>query len=162
MDTLGSRREIIHKKEQLNVELRMALYLYDNTKYILTAITAIAETGIPVILEANIPDALLGLAICDKLLEFQTQMPPKLSGKPTDWPTYKASGAKTIKKFEQNSIHVLVQTINLSIQISAKPQIYMNQPLKTVCSANFQHASIGAAVRKAIYATQILQKAGAF
>jgi hypothetical protein len=158
-----STRELTDIKQSLGSELCAALYLYNDDKFIVSSIAGIAEYGEPIVLDANTTDESLGLALCDKLLEFKPRNNQDLSrSKLDDWPAYKASGAKSGKAFEQKSTYVYVTTINSAIHIEAAPRATNEQNLKALCSIpnGRSHSEIGAAVRKAINAATLLRNAG--
>ncbi len=158
-----STKEISDRKQALGCELRAALYLYDEQLFIISAIAGIAEYGIPAVINANDPDESIGLAICDKLLEFKPRNERDLSkSKLDDWESYKASGAKTGKYFEQKSVYVYIKTVNSAIEITAAPRISNENNLKALCSVSNgnTHSQIGAAVRKSIQASKVLRSAG--
>ncbi|MZR62650.1 hypothetical protein [Alcanivorax sp. DP30] len=158
-----STREITDAKARLGTELRAALYLYNEDKFIVCSIAGISEFGDPVVLDANATDEALGLALCDKLLAFRMKNDQGLSKlKLDDWSAYKASGAKTGKAFEKKCIYVYVRTVNSAINIEAAPRISNEKELKALCSISNgrKHSEIGAAVRKAIGAATLLRNAG--
>lgn len=158
-----SARELADAKTRLGVELSAALYLYKEEKFIICAIAGIAEYGTPIVLNSDAADEELGLAVCETLLEFKPQSPRDLSNaKLEDWGAFKASGAKTGKSFEKESIYVYVKTANSAIQIEAAPRITNNKCLKALCSISNgrEHSEIGESVRKAIEASKVLRNAG--
>ena len=157
----GSYVEIANTKKHLGTELRACLYLYNEEKFIISSIAGIAEYGEPALLDVNVSDENLGLTVCDKLLEFQPKNNKDISKNTLeDWLSYKASGAKTGKVFESNSIYVYIQTVNSAIIITASPRVTNNQTLKAKCSAVGDHYKIGAAIRMAIEASKTLRQAG--
>ena len=98
-----STRELLDTKQKLGSELRAALYLYNDDKFIVSSIAGIAEYGDPIVLDANTTDESLGLSLCDKLLEFKPRNDQDLSkAKLDDWAAYKASGAKSGKTFDRS------------------------------------------------------------
>ncbi|HEX5635679.1 MAG TPA: hypothetical protein VFY78_01215, partial [Gammaproteobacteria bacterium] len=66
-----STRELTDTRNKLGSELRASLYLYDEDKFIVCSIAGIVEYGEPIVLDANASDEDLGLALCNKLLEFK-------------------------------------------------------------------------------------------
>ncbi|MHA7000257.1 hypothetical protein [Aeromonas schubertii] len=158
-----STRELIDTKKRLGVELRASLYLYDDVKFIVCSIAGIAEYGVPTVLDMNTSDESLGLALCEKLLDFKPNNERNLTNlKLDDWAAYKASGAKTGKAFEQKSIYAHIITVNSAIEIEAAPRITNEKELKALCSISNgrKHSEIGTAIRKAINAAILLRKAG--
>jgi hypothetical protein len=159
-----STREISDTKERLNSELRACLYLYDDSKFIICALADIAEHGEPSVLDKGVSDDELGKTVCDKLLAFN---PKKLAHHTehtlSNWQAYIASGSKTAKAFERKSYYVYVRTINTAISIEARPRTTNEANLSAHYSASSGnlHTEVGAAIRKAINAAQLLRQAGA-
>lgn len=158
-----STRELTDTKKKLGTELRAALYLYNEDKFIVCSIAGIAEYGEPTVLDANASDEALGLALCDKLLAFKPKNEQDLTTlKQDDWAAFKASGAKTGKAFEQKSIYVYIRTANTAIEIEATPRLTNENELKALCSISNgrNHSEIGKAIRKATNAATLLRNAG--
>lgn len=157
-----SAREIADKKQELGCELRAVIYFYDEKKYIVSAVAGISEYGSPTIIDVSDSDETIGLAVCDKLLEFKQRTEKNaFKAKLDDWASYKSSGSKTGKSFELKSIYISVSTVNTAIQFKAAPRISNEKSLKAVCfNSNGNHAEIGSAVRKSIKASQVLRNAG--
>lgn len=123
---LHSRRELIRKKYPNSLvyqELRAVLYLY-HAKIFVTATTSIMECGEVINLDfLNASDEEIGNAIYDKLLEYYSISPDILNKtimKPSDWPVFKASKAKTLKEFRANAIRFEIKTINSALLIQCK------------------------------------------
>lgn len=159
-----STRELTDTKRSRRCELCASLYLYNNEKLIVCSIAGNTEHGEPAVLDVNESDEILGLTLCDKLLEFQ---PREDRGRPQhkleDWAAYAISGAKTGKAFKNNSIYVYVSTVNTAIRIEATPIVTNERDLKALCvlSNGQSHTEIGAAIRKAVEAVRLLRNAGA-
>ena len=159
-----STREIADTRKRLKSELSACLYLYNDSRFIICAIAGSTERGEPSVLDKDVPDDELGETVCDKLLEFE---PEELANHTehslSDWKAYVASGAKTGKAFENGSYYVYLRTINTAISIEASPRITNESNLTanySISSGNL-HIEIGAGVRKAINAAQLLRQAGA-
>ncbi|MDJ0794964.1 MAG: hypothetical protein QNI98_12075, partial [Woeseiaceae bacterium] len=73
-----------------------------------------------------------------------------------------ASGAKTVKAFENNSWFVYVQTINTAIRMEAGPRISNNRNLVAAASTSTgsMHVDIGLQLRKALDGARALRKEG--
>ncbi len=157
-----SVREITDTKSRIGGELRAALYLFEEKKLIVSAISGIVESGEPVVLDAGVEDEIIGLTVCDKLLEYSPRNQQDLSKYTSDdWAVYKVSGAKTLKYFERESTYVAIGTLNSAIQIEASPRISNHPELKALCSISngLSHAAIGEAIRRAINASRVLRDA---
>lgn len=156
-----SAREIADARKRARMELAASLYFYNDEKFIVCAIADIREHGEPTVLDRDVPDDVLGLAVCDKLIAYTPRHKPS-GHKLDDWPAYRASGAKSGKAFEQASTFVYVSTINTAIRIAASPRVTNDDTLRAVCTvaSTQMHVDIGAAVRKAIAASATLREAG--
>ena len=157
-----STREITDKKNKLQCELRAAVYYYDNSKFIICSIADIVEYGEPIVLDSDVPDQDLGLALCDSLLNYQRKYIPPKNKEKSKWRAFAVSGEKTVKAFESKSYYVYVRTVNTAIQIVASPRVSNDQNLSTIyeISNGRMHIEIGAAVRKAIKAAMVLRENG--
>lgn len=123
---LHSRRELIRKKYPNSLvyqELRAVLYLY-HAKIFVTATTSIRECGEVINLDfLNASAEEIGNAIYDKLLECCSISPEALNKtkiKPSEWPVFKASRAKTLKEFRANAIRFEIKTINSALLIQSE------------------------------------------
>lgn len=158
-----STRELMDARKRKRCELRASVYFYSNARFIVCCIADITEYGEPIVLDADVPDERLGLAVCDQLLNYETRN-KRHHSKSTldDWAAYKASGAKSGRSFEDNCTFVYVTTVNTAIVIEAAPRVTNAQELAARCSIpnGRTHDEIGAAVRKAIKASRVLRDAG--
>ena len=158
-----STRELTDAKSRSKAELRAAIYLYDDSVFILSAIAGNTEAGEAVVLDVDVSDDALGETVCDKLIEYEPKERPDRSSHPVrDWEAFKASGARSGRGFEERSFYGYVQTINTAIRIDVTPRKTNHPEISASCSlSNGQpHSSIGAAVRRAFSAAKILRKAG--
>ena len=158
-----STRELTDAKQRCKCELRAAIYLYDDSVFILSAIAGNTEFGEAVVLDIDVSDESLGETVCDKLIEYEPDERPNKSSHPIrDWEAFKASGARSGRGFEERSFYGYVQTINTAIRIDVTPRKTNHPEISASCSlSNGQpHSSIGAAVRRAFAAAKILRKAG--
>ncbi|MCL9999908.1 MAG: hypothetical protein NBV68_11045 [Erythrobacter sp.] len=122
----------------------------------------IAETESLTVLDAACDDASLGSSILHHLAEFSDQ-PMDLSGyKLTDWPAYRASGAKSVKAFERELWHVYLSIMNSAVLVRASPRLTnADHELGIYASANLAlPEQVGAATRSAIAAVKRLRDVG--
>ena len=158
-----STRELTDAKKRCKCELCAAIYLYEDSVFILSAIAGHSEFGEPVVLDVDVSDEALGETVCDKLIEHE---PEPRGERPThpirDWEVFKASGARSGRGFEERSFYGYVQTINTAIRIDVTPRKTNHPEISVSCGlSNGQpHSSIGAAVRRAFEAAKILREAG--
>jgi hypothetical protein len=156
-----STREIMDTMERIGRELRAALYFYNERLFIASAITGVTEAGSPVVLTVDDTDDALGLAICDKLLEFDRHSPRGREAKLADWQSFTVSGAKTGKYFEANSIYFTIKTVNTAICLEARPRVSLRPEFHAGAqlSVGAEHERLGAAVRRLILAVKALRQA---
>lgn len=158
-----STRELTDAKKRCKSELCAAIYLYDDSVFILTAIAGYTEHGEPVVLDVDVSDEALGETVCDKLIEYDSdERREPLSHPVRDWAAFQASGARSGRGFEERSFYGYVQTINTAIRIDVTPRKTNHPEISASCGlSNGQpHSSIGAAVRRAFEAAKILREAG--
>ena len=156
----GSWVEIADQKKRLNAELRARAYFYEKKGYIVSAVSGSVETGEPTILPPDVGNSDLGCCVCDRLLEFSPRSPNLRDMKLTDWPAYRASGAKSVKSFEAASWMITVDTINTAIMVTARPRLSLHSEISVQGSANPRHEDVGAAVRKTLKAAMVLRANG--
>ena len=143
--------------------LRAAVYLYDESTFIISSIAGNTEYGEPVVLDAEVANEHLGFALCDALLAHKRDNPPDhRADKLTNWAAFAASGAKTVNSFENNVWFIYVQTINTAIRMEARPRISNNRDLVAAAttSTGSTHVDIGQLLRKAIKGARALRKEG--
>jgi hypothetical protein len=155
--------EIAKKREEKGCELRAAVYFFEDRLFIVSAIHWIAEFGKPITLTVTDSDEDLGRAICDMLVEYDPTTPktPPEYGK-SAWEALAASGAKTIRHFEGNSIYVSIETINATISLAARPRKTEEKRLFAGGSCNARHEVVGQTLRQVIRATKVLRDSGMF
>lgn len=157
-----STRELMDTRKRLRSELRASIYRYKN-KFILCSIAGNTEYGEPLLLATEVSDEQLGLALCDQLLRYRsTEIRNRSKSTLSNWAAFKTSGANSARSFEEHAMFVYVKTINTAIIIEAAPRVSNEKELVAQCSVSNGrvHAEIGAAVRKAIKAAEVLRDAG--
>ena len=96
-----STREIADAMKRLKCGLRAAVYLYDESKFIICSISGNTEYGEPLVLNEDVSNEDLGRAVCDALLAYKRDNPPGRNADTlADWAAFQASGAKTGKAFD--------------------------------------------------------------
>lgn len=155
----GSWVEIANQKKIVNSELEARAYFYDGVGFIISSVSGIAETGEPTIVPADATNFELGTTICDHLLRFVPRSPNNMrDSKLTDWPTYRASGAKSVKSFQAHSWRILVVTMNTAVLVESRPSLSLHEEIHVGGTANPSHDDIGATVRKTLNAAMALRK----
>ena len=147
----GSYVEIANRKKQLECDLRARLYLYEEKhRIIVSSVSGIAETGNPTILPDDISDEELGRTVCDHLLEFDPNTPRGRPPNPREWPAFRASGARSVTRFESHSWYVHVETVGVSIRVNANPRKSLHREISVEGIARPDHANLGAVIRRAL------------
>jgi hypothetical protein len=164
-----SNLALTRRREQIDGELRAHLYLYDRRKFIIASVMSVPRSLIleiddVTVLDASITNEVLGQTVCAHLLRFVRKEPPnQRNAKRTDWPAFRASGARSVIGFEEKAWRAHVETVGpLVLDITAAPA-RTNQPylqIKSIASA--EHGGLGARVRDAIHAAEALRAAGVF
>lgn len=157
-----SIRELIDARERVGSELRAALYLYDDKLFLVSAITGIVEAGAPIALNTSESDGLLGLAVCEKLLEFGAHATGDLRARRLeDWKVLASSGAKSAKQFDAHAYYVGVETRNSAIVIHAQPRLSLEPSFYAgaMLSNGSNHEKIGWSVRRLIASARALRDA---
>lgn len=155
----GSWVEIAKQKEIVNSELEMRAYFYEKVGFIISSVSGIAETGAPTIAPADISNFELGTTICDHLLRYAPRSPDNMrSSKPTDWLAYRASGAKSVRNFQEHSWRIRVSTMNTAVLVESSPSLSLHSEIYVGGIATASHETIGTTVRKALNAAMALRK----
>lgn len=135
MTSYPTARDLLDRRDQINrelkatvqVELRTVLYAYNEQHFIVCSTTGISEAGEPAVLTFDVGDQELGAVVLSKLLEtYVFPKPAYKENKLADWPAFRASGAKTGRAFEENSIYITVATVNTGLRVEARPRLQMS------------------------------------
>ena len=157
----ASHVEIANCRKKLNRELKARLYVYDNTKFIICSVAGIAEVGEPTVLQLDVSESDLGRSVCDHLLQFDPRSPGNLrERKMSDWAAYRVSGAKSMRRFEEKSMMVHFETINLVIRIDAAPRNSLWREISAHGVESPDHEKLGHTIRRTIKAARILRENG--
>lgn len=166
-DLPGSSLLAIRRRRKENgCELRTHVHLYDDRRFIISPVMSVPgsgslEVGPPSVLPVDVADAELGSELCAMLLRHDAREPPNLTGhKATDWPAYRASGARSVVGFEEKSWVAHVETINLVVEIEARPVRSLKPGLAVTGVAPPEHAELGAMLRRAFAGAKALRNAG--
>eukprot|EP01030_Chromulinospumella_sphaerica_P018951 gene18951-18826_t len=120
----ASHVEIPARRAVIGTELRARLYLHEDRQLLISAVRGIAETGPVTVLDPGVDDETLGRTVCDHLLAFRPRSPDNMRDqKLTDWAVYQASGARSVKRFEEKAWMVFIDTLNSSILFEARPRL---------------------------------------
>lgn len=156
----GSWVSIAARKRKIGQELAAALYIYDGRLFV-CAVQWIAETGEAEILPDTVADRTLGQSICNHLVAFDPGGAHDLRNrKKTDWPAWRASGAKTVRQFEQSAFRLDVRTSGTQIALEAAPLTTLHSEMCVRALVSPWHVDIGAAARRVLRAAETLRQAG--
>lgn len=153
--------EISNRKKALGCELRMRLYLYDHKFLIITSVSGIAETGEPTVLPVDASNDDLGRSVCDHLLKFKPKSPSNMRDrKASDWGAYRASRAKSVRKFEEKLWMVRVETINSTLSILTSPRNTLWREIHAHGFSSPVHETLGSTIRRTLRAAMVLRDNG--
>lgn len=156
---------IRHRRAETAGELKAHVYRYAQRHFLVTSImsipgSVILETGEPSVLPFDVSDEDIGGVICEHLLRHDAREPPNLHDrKLTDWLVFQASGDTSVSGFQTKSSIVTVSTMNLILELEAKPVRSPHPDLCVKAVVQPRHQELGAAVRIALKAADILQRA---
>jgi len=163
-----SGREIADLQAHFGHELRSFLYFYDEMLVLAAPLSGTpgnvnAELRDPVIAREPVSDERLGYMALESLLGYESGPIPSMKArKMTDWPTYQASGASSIKEFNRRTVGVMLETVYGSIRIEAWTLIPNENrfAVRTWASISELHIDLGATLRKIVVGAKSLQSAG--
>lgn len=153
--------EIAHYRRSLECELQARLYLYDETTFIVCSVSGISETGEPTMLPPDVSDNDLGCCVCDHLLSFNPKSPENMrTHKVSDWPAYKASGAKSIRAFQERTWRMMLTTSNTTIMIDAAPINTLWHEITAHGTSLPRHDNVGRVIRRTLRGAIVLRENG--
>ncbi len=156
-----SHVELTGRKREVGRELKARVYLYDDAKLIVTSCSGIAESGTPTVFPLDVGNSELGLCICDHLLSFTPESPNNMRDrKMTDWPAYKASGAKSVRSFQEKTWLMSVSTINLVIRMEAGPINSLWPEIEAQGICNPVHEKMGEIVQRTFRGAKAMREQG--
>lgn len=136
------------------------LYEYEGW-YFTCSVRWIAETGVPTVLDCGVDNEQLGNAILGHLAAFDPSELDIRDDKKSDWPAFKASGAKSCKAFESQLWHCDLELREDCFTVLVRPRISLKDGLSAHCSARCHDpAGIGNAVRDAISGAKAMRSEG--
>ncbi len=155
---LGSK--IKPAEPYLQYSAKARLYEYKNS-IMVCSVRWIAETDSITVFDSDVTDHSLGLAVQKHLAEYDPSECDLRGRKLTDWTAFKASGARSIKSFEENLWCVNLAIMNSAILIAACPNKSRKQDVTvSVTASKSVSEQIGAAIREAIAGAKMLREQG--
>jgi hypothetical protein len=137
------------------------MYEFDSCYYV-CSVRWIAEIGEPTILP-NITEAKsVGEAILKHLAEFDDAEFDIRGRKKSDWPAFKASGARSVREFEASALYCQLSQKGTFFEVWAAPQLSLKDDLSVYCSANAALTDcVGEAALNALSGARALREHGA-
>ena len=153
--------EIAERKKRLGCELRASLYLFADTRLLVTSMAGIAEYGEVTILARDASCDEIGLSVCDHLVAFDPRNPDDLqSRKPSDWGAFRASGARSVRSFKEKSWIASIRTAGVTIAVEAAPLRSLHEEIRVLAHENPVHHALGETIRRTLAGARALRAAG--
>jgi len=163
--------EISELEKFFGHSLSCSLYFYEQKRILAAPMTGTpgniyAELREPLVLDEPAPDEDVGFTALQAMLLFDSSpvvIPAKW--KATDWLTFQASGAKSLRAFDQASCHVRLKTVDgggIDIESS---WLHLHDSL--ICARGWvpisiRHSELGQLLRKLVRGARLLRDAGVF
>ena len=163
--------EIAALREYFGHSLSTALYFYDDRAILAAAMTGTpgnghAELRPPIVLTEPVADESLGFSALEALLHFDSSPATVPAGwKGTDWPTFKASGAKSIKAFERSCCFVWLRTVNAGgIEIEGSCLKLQDSTIRVRAwvPISVEHSELGQVLRTVVRGAHLLRDEGVY
>jgi hypothetical protein len=163
-----SGREIVDLVAHYGHELRANVYFHDARQVLAAALTGTpgnlyAELRPPQVEAELVDDERLGAIALHALLSFDsTGVPSMRDYKPTDWSTYQASGAPSVKAFNRTTIAVSLETMHGTIRIEAASLLPGDSvfAVRALAPVSVVHSEMGQLLRRVVRGAQALRDAG--
>jgi hypothetical protein len=160
--------EIVRLREHFGHELMAHVYFHGGVNVLAAAATGTpgnlhAEFDAPIVEAEPVDEERLGEMALQALLAFRSEPVLSLADhKRTDWTTYKASGAKSVKAFEASSVTVQLRTEFTMIRLEAGVS---SLGLGTFAVRGYaplavEHDELGRLLRKLVLGAHALRDAG--
>lgn len=150
-------------------DIKTYVYFFDN-QWVLGALVSgtpgnlNAELREPLKAAEPVDDEMLGRMALDALLRFESRRVPSLTAaKQSDWPTFQASGARSVRAFQEHTVQVLIESVNgasLRLEATALSPPDGRFAVRAYVSISATHSEIGALLRKLIAAANCLKSNG--
>lgn len=126
------------------------------------SVAHISETDSLSIFSKDVDDQTLGEAVIRHLMEYEPDDARDLRDtKRSDWKAFTASGAKSVKAFEEGLWHVDARISKGNLTIGAQPRLSLKDHLKVTAVARCTDPEkVGAAVKEVINGAKMLRATG--
>jgi hypothetical protein len=163
-----SGRELVDLVAHYGHEVCANIYFHDGLQVLAAPMTGTpgnlyAELRDPQVEPEPVDDERLGAMALHALLSFDSAAVPSLRDfKLTDWSTFKASGAPSVKAFNRTSIAVRLETIYGTIRLEAAPLLPNDSvfAVRALASVSTMHSELGQLLRKLVRGAEALRDAG--
>jgi hypothetical protein len=148
------------RRYDIGAELKARAYLHDRSGFIISAVAGIAEAGDVTVLPHDCTDQALGEAIWAHLLQYEVKTPHIADRKAIDWAAFKASGERSVRKFQASCYLMRIETLNQAVLLNARPHESLKPTLSMAAMANHDRPAIGKAVRECFAGARVLRDQG--
>src|SRR5262245_59862860 len=136
------------------------LYAYEGNLYI-CRVRWISEVGIPEVFPETVDDEILGNAVLAHLDAFDPSEFDIRNVKRTDWPAFKASGAKSVKAFERQAWFCDASQRGSNFEVSAGPCFTLKEDLTAQASVSpADPQNVATAIRDALGGARVMRAEG--
>lgn len=149
----------LFKRADKAVPMRLTARLYEfHDSYFIAGVRWIAEVGTPSVLSVDVGSAELGRTILSHLAMYEPAEFDIRDKKKSDWPAFKASGAKSVKAFESHLWHCDLEQTGNCFEVWARPRLTLKQGLSAHCSVPCHDPiNVGNAVKDALNAAKAMR-----
>ena len=163
-----SDREVVAVRDHVGHEIGSTLYFFAQRRVLAASLTGtpgnvVAELSNPLVESEPVSNERLGYVAFQSLLSYRSEPVPNLRDfKRTDWVTYRASGAKSVRAFEASSTRVSIATDRDDLRIEAQHQLTDESCFSVRGSVGIdaEHEELGALLRKLVAEARAARDAG--
>ena len=156
----GAITPLQERRYDIGAELQARAYLHQGSGFIISSVAGIAEAGDVTVLPHDCTEHALGDAIWAHLLQYEVKSPHIADRKATDWAAFKASGERSVRKFQESCYFMRIETLNQAVLLNARPHNSLKPTLSMAAMANHDKAAIGKAVRECFNGARVLREQG--
>ncbi|MGQ2932905.1 MAG: hypothetical protein ACT6QT_17075 [Sphingopyxis sp.] len=131
-------------------------------QFFVCSVAHISETDSLSIFPCAVDDGSLGDALIRHLMEYSPDDRRDMrEAKRSDWKAFSASGAKSVKAFEENLWHIDARLKHGNVTVGARPRLSLKDHIAVTAVARCTHLElIGAALKDTLAAAKMLQSKG--
>lgn len=159
--------EILAARDHYGHEISCKLYFYAKHRIIAAPLTGtpgdlIAELTPPLVESEPVTNERLGHVALQCLLQYRSEGVASLrDAKRTEWVTYRASGAPSVRAFESATVCVSITTFFSDLRVEAQHLGPGDSPLavRGLTRASIEHEAFGALLRKLVRGAVAIREA---